>query len=202
MLFKRSLVSLNVKVLLLVEGLIFLVGLIGYFYFLHLFSGTGDPLKDASFIKEHHLIIRIWFQLIYLVFSIILIPLGLYIYHEFKNTHLLLTQVFFVLNVIWSTLLIAAGMIANVGIEVLTTNPLVSWATIKLVENALGGGNEFVSGLWLITVSYLIFLKKGYRLRLVLPFLGGIVGVITVFPGFEILGGIYGLLFIIWTLSI
>jgi len=111
-------------------------------------------------------------------------------------------------GLIWAGLVIASGMIANIGNSTVIglfsehQNQAVSlWLTIITVQEALGGGNEIVGGLWVLLLSWAA-LRAG-NLPKVLNYLGalvGLAGILTVVPAFDVLMDVFGLGQIAWYL--
>ncbi len=93
-------------------------------------------------------------------------------------------------GIIWSVLVIASGMIYNVGMETVVdstaTNPeqaATVWLAIESVFNGLGGGVEVVGGIWVILLS-MAALRSGTFARSLhyLGFVVGFAGVVSVVP--------------------
>ena len=109
-------------------------------------------------------------------------------------------------GLIWAGLVIASGMVFNIGmatvIDLYGKEPALAgevWLTIGSVQNGLGGGNEIVGGLWVLLVSWAAL--RGGGLPKPLNYLGlviGVAGLVTVVPGLEELGAIFGLGCIVW----
>ncbi|MEZ4644536.1 MAG: hypothetical protein R3E31_17685 [Chloroflexota bacterium] len=109
-------------------------------------------------------------------------------------------------GIIWAVLVIASGMIYNVGMETVAglqaSNPELAatvWLAIESVFTGLGGGVEVVGGIWvLLSVAGL---RSGHFARALhyLGFLVGAAGVISVVPAAaEISASIFGLTQIVW----
>jgi hypothetical protein len=107
---------------------------------------------------------------------------------------------------IWAGLLIAAGMILNIGSGVIVdlsradaTGAESLWLTIDTVGNGLSGGMEIVGPIWVLLVSWAA-LRSGAFPR-AMNYLGGIIGVaglFTVVPALESVGMVFGLGLIVW----
>lgn len=115
------------------------------------------------------------------------------------------------LGLIWATLVLGAGMIANVAIErVLTVFPsdpegaVEIWTVLHAVELGLGGGNEIAGGAWCLCVSL-----AGQTTRTI-PVATNAVGICTGLAGLATLappmgdtaGAIFGLGALVWFLLI
>jgi prepilin signal peptidase PulO-like enzyme (type II secretory pathway) len=97
-------------------------------------------------------------------------------------------------------------MIANIGnstvVGLFSENQdqaVLLWLTISTVQEALGGGNEIVGGLWVLLLSWVAL--RSDKLPKVLNYLGvlvGLAGILTVVPAFELLMVVFGLGQIVW----
>jgi len=110
-------------------------------------------------------------------------------------------------GIIWSVLVIASGMIYNVGMETVAAlygqspeQAATVWLAIDSVFNGLGGGVEVVGGVWVLLLS-IAGLRNGGLPRLFnyFGFVVGAAGLITVAPALSEIGGmVFGLTQIIW----
>jgi hypothetical protein len=109
-------------------------------------------------------------------------------------------------GLIWATLVIASGMVANIGAGVVTglyaDEPALAasvWLSLMIVVNGLGGGNEIVGGLWLLLVSLSVL--RSSDLPRALGYLGvvvGLAGLVTMIPLLQEAGSVFGLGMIAW----
>jgi hypothetical protein len=115
------------------------------------------------------------------------------------------------LGIVWATLVLGAGMIANVALEraahLSTADPAGAaelWTTLHAVELGLGGGNEIAGGVWILCVSLAGLI--GVTLPRPVAWLGlmtGLGGLATVVPPIgDITGAVFGLGAIAWFLAI
>jgi hypothetical protein len=169
-----------------------------------------DALKHAAFLVEHRIIMYAWHLVIYVVFGILLLVLALALDQRMKAEAPTLSQLAIILATIWATLVIAAGLVANIGTEVVTTiyatNPAQAatvWLTLALLVNGLGGGNEVVGGLWLLLVS--LAAHRAKQLPRLLNYLGIVISIAdlpTTIPPLKELGSVFGLGLIAWLLGL
>ena len=140
-----------------------------------------------------------------LVFFLVLLALAL-------NEHLkagspAIAQTATAFGLIWAGLVIASGMVANIGagvvIDLYGVDPTQAgtvWLAVDTVRNGLGGGNEIVGGLWVLLVSWAALRSGGLSRPLnylsVLVSLAGLTTVIQ--PLGEIGGAVFGLGTIVW----
>ena len=109
-------------------------------------------------------------------------------------------------GLIWAGLVIASGMIANIGnstvIELFSENQdqaVMLWLALGTVQEALGGGNEIVGGLWVLLLSWAAL--RTSKLPKALNYLGvlvGLAGILTVAPNLDVLMDVFGLGQIVW----
>jgi hypothetical protein len=107
-------------------------------------------------------------------------------------------------GLIWAALVLGAGMIANVAVEMATAHPDTAaplWHALHAVELGLGGGNEIAGGFWITVVS----LSAGHFGRGIrwVGALTGLSGVATIVPAVgDPAGAVFGLGAILWFLLI
>lgn len=167
-------------------------------------SSAGDAQKFI-FLTNNQLILSIVNLTMYVVFGLFLAVLVLALHQRMKIKAPALSQLASVFGIIWVGLVIASGMIANIGLAAvidLSTSNAEQAKTLLVVVNTivegLGGGNEVVGGLWVLLLS--IAGLKINELPKLLNYLGlfiGSVGILTIYPA-EILTEIFGLGQIIW----
>jgi hypothetical protein len=166
---------------------------------------TADDAQKFIFLTDNQAILSIVNLTMYVVFGLFLAVLVLTIYQRMKTKAPVLSQTASVFGIIWVGLVIASGMIANVGLGAVidlsaknTEQAMTLWVVINTIVEGLGGGNEVVGGLWVLLLS--IAGLKIIELPKLLNYLGlfvGSVGVLTIYPA-EILTEIFGLSQIIW----
>jgi hypothetical protein len=145
--------------------------------------------------------------LIYVVFGVVLVVLVLALHDRLKAGAPTTMQAATAFGLIWAGLVIASGMISNIGtavvVDLYSTDPnqaAATWLAINPVVEGLGGGNEVVGGIWTLLVS-LAAVRAGMLHRL-LNYFGvvvGLVGILSAVPALgEVGGGIFGLTQILW----
>ena len=169
------------------------------------FPRGGDTTQKLSFLADNQLILSVVNLIMYVVFGVFLAVLVLALYHRFKNSALVLSQLAAVFGFIWVSLVIASGMIANIGlatvIKLSVNEPehaMTLWLTINIIVEGLGGGNEVVGGLWLLLLSCAAL--KSQQFSKMLSYFGlfiGIAGILTIYPA-DVLTEIFGLGQIVW----
>ncbi|MFW2382607.1 MAG: DUF4386 family protein [Acidimicrobiales bacterium] len=185
----------------------FVVG-IGMFVSLLSDYTTGDPTpgESVAFLVDHQATLYVWNVVIFIVFGIALVPLVLVLHERLRNGSPLLGRTATAFGLIWAGLVLAAGMVTNIGIGTVAdlheTDPARAetvWTALDSVQNGLGGGNEIAGGLWVLLVSMAAL--RGAGLPTGLNYLGilcGIAGLVTVVPPLEPVGAVFGVGLIIW----
>ncbi|UGA56726.1 DUF4386 family protein [Vibrio sp. VB16] len=169
------------------------------------FPTDVNTVKQLAFLAENQGVLSIVNLIIYVLFGIILAVLVLAIHDRLKGNSPILSQIASIFGIVWVGLVIASGMIANIGLatvlEISAKDPeqaMTVWRTIYSVVEGLGGGNEVVGGLWVLLLSFAA-LKNG-ELPKMLNYFGvfiGIVGILTTYPA-EVLTEIFGISQIVW----
>lgn len=165
-----------------------------------------DPQQHAAFLADNQAVMYAWNLTIYVVFGIFLVVLALALHERLNIASPRLVQVGTAFGLIWAGLVIASGMVANVGagvvVDLYGQDPIQAgsmWLALDFVVNGLGGGNEIVGGLWVLLVSWAAL--RSARLPASLSYLGlvaGAAGIATTIPALEVLGAVFGLGLIVW----
>lgn len=169
---------------------------------------TGSPsvTESVEFVVDNQGPLFAWYLAIYIFFGVALVPLVIAMYERIRAGSLILAQTAAVFGFIWAVLVLASGMIAIIGLdtvsELSSSNPGQAeavWSSLDAVQNALGGGNEIVGGIWILLVS--VGAMRAASMPNVLNYLGmiaGIAGIVTIVPALEDVGAIFGLGLIVW----
>ncbi len=166
---------------------------------------SADDAQKFIFLSNNQVALSIVNLTMYVVFGLFLAVLVLALHQRMKNKALALSQLASVFGIIWVGLVIASGMIANVGLGAVidlsaknAEQAMALWMVINTIVESLGGGNEVVGGLWVLLLS--VAGLKVNELPKLLNCLGlfiGSVGILTIYPA-EILTEIFGLGQIVW----
>ncbi|WOH38810.1 DUF4386 family protein [Thalassotalea fonticola] len=169
------------------------------------FPVNADAMQKFAFLADNQIILSIVNLTMYVVFGIFLAILVLALYERYKNSAPVLSQIASIFGIIWVGLVIASGMIANIGlaavIELSIKDPEQAstvWLAINSVVEGLGGGNEVVGGLWVLLLS--IAALKANEFPKILNYIGiliGFTGILTIYPS-DTLTEIFGLGQIVW----
>ena len=165
-----------------------------------------DSLQHVTFLAENKALMYAWNLIIYVAFGGLLVVLAQALHERLKAGSPAVMQIATSFGLIWAGLVIASGMVANIGTAVVLgvhgKDPAQAasvWLSLNFVVNGLGGGNEIVGGLWLLLISWAGMRTGG--LPRALNYFGMVVsvsGLTTVVPALTELGSIFGLGIIVW----
>lgn len=188
----------------LCEAAIYILAFI-FFGLFWVYPISVDDAQKLVFLSNNQVILSIVNLTVYVLFGLFLAVLVLALHQRMKCKAPTLSQMASVFGIVWVGLVIASGMIANVGLSSVidlsaknTEQAMTLWLVINTVVEGLGGGNEVVGGLWVLLLSI-----TGLKINELPKFLHcfglfiGFVGIITIYPA-EILTEIFGLGQILW----
>lgn len=191
----------------ILEALIYIIAFIVYGGILIYPNAKASVAEELNFLSDNHFTLSLLNLISYVLFGILLAVLVQAIHQRLKNYSPNFSKLAYVFGIIWVGLVIASGMIANIGlnsvIEIGTDEPekaMLIWSSVSIVSEGLGGGNEIVGGIWVLLISIIAF--KGKLFSKPLIFLGivvGMAGILTIYP-LEIFTEIFGISQIFWFL--
>ncbi|WDQ98660.1 DUF4386 family protein [Devosia sp. J2-20] len=185
----------------------------GFILLLTVLAGSGygmadaDPASVVSFVINEQTLMTSWYTIIYVVNGFLVALLAVALADIFKPHAPTLSSVVQVFGALWATLVVGAGMVANVGKEVVATQyasdpegAVLMWQIFSGVENGLGGGNEIAGAVWAMVVGAAML-----RTALMPKPLGcfslviGVSGLLTLIPALnDTAGSVFGLGYIAW----
>jgi hypothetical protein len=194
----------------LTEAAIYVAGIL-YFLVVLDFANVAGPLQQVELFVANQSGLYAMNLLIYVVFGVVLVVLVLALHGRLNSSAPTMMQVATAFGLIWAGLVIASGMISNIGttvvVDLYSTDPnqaAATWLAINPVVEGLGGGNEIVGGIWTLLVS-VAALRAG-QLHRVLNYVGvvvGMAGILSAIPALgDVGGGIFGLTQIVWFLGL
>lgn len=189
---------------------------VGFGVFLGVLLPAGyfeaDPTGKVAILADNQAIASISYLTAFVVWGFLQVVLSLALYDRLKADAPAMAQMAAALGIIWAGLVIASGMVANVGIgtvvDLYNTDPARAgavWEAVETVQLGLGGGNEIVGGVWVPLVSWAAL--RAEELPRALNYLGFVIGVgglLTVVPLLEVLGAaealgfVFGVGLIVW----
>lgn len=194
----------------LIEAATYIFGMVILFAYLtpaNIGSGDADLLQKVGFLVDNSTLIYIWNLVIFVINAIFLAILAVALYKRLEIKTPVLAQLSLTFGSIWATLVLGAGMVANVGfaevVHLYETDMHAAtslWHTVHTIENGLGGGNEIAGGVWALVLGMGFLASKCFSKPLgYFSLIIGVAGLSTIFPPFSEIGGaIFGLGFIVW----
>jgi hypothetical protein len=186
--------------------LAYIIGFVGFMAVVNV-GGSADPLQEVAAIVENQGLLSILHLIVYVAWGAALVVLTLALHERLQGNKSALARTATAFGIIWAVLVIASGMIYNVGMETAVSlyarNPeqaATVWLAIESVFNGLGGGVEVVGGIWVVLLS-VAALRNGGLPRAFNTFglLVGVAGLVTVVPALGEIGGmVFGLTQIVW----
>lgn len=190
----------------LYEALAYIIGMVGFILGVNI-SEIADPLQKVTALIENQGLLTSLMLVVYVFFGVWLVVLSLALHERLDGKNSALARTASVFGLIWAVLVIASGMIYNVGIETVIaisafdpSQAATVWLAIASVFNGLGGGVEVVGGIWVLLLS-VAALRNGRLPRAfsIFGFIVGGAGVVTIVPALaEIGANLFGLTQIIW----
>lgn len=187
----------------LYAGAAYVAGMLGFGL---LVGWPDDPVQQLAVLVNNQVTLHILYLIAYQVFAIFLVVLALALYERLKDGSPSLMQTATAIGMIWATLVIASGMIFNIGMDTVVnlhgqdpTQAVTAWLVINSVCDGIGGGNEILGGLWILLISWAAL--RGGGLPRALNYLGaviGVAGILSALPGLGKVGLIFGLAQIVW----
>jgi hypothetical protein len=175
--------------------------------------GSDDPGQVVAFFAGNQAIVRIFYQIIFLVFGVSMIFLSLALHERLKAGSPARAQAVTTFGLIYAVLVIVIGTLSinnlSTVVKLYGENPAqaaTAWLTLDSVETGLGagGGETIVSALWFLLLGWAAL--RARELPRVLNYLGVVIGVAGILSvalapvALASLGlsAVYGLGLIIW----
>jgi hypothetical protein len=166
-----------------------------------------DPLDKVALFAQHLRGLQLAYLAIYVVFGFVLMVLAWALHARLSDAAPSTMRLATGVAIVWAGLLIAGGMVTNVGMEAVVElqaeDPVGSaavWIAIESVTSGMTGGDgEVLGGLWTLLVSGAAWRSR--RLPSFLNVVGaivGAVGVISLVPGLATLAAVFGLTQLVW----
>jgi len=190
----------------LYEALAYIIGFVGFIAIVNV-GGIPDPQSRVAALGEQLGVLTALYLIVYVAWGASLVVLSLALHERLQGETSALARIATAFGLIWALLVIASGMIYNVGMQAVValseTAPeqaATVWLAVEVVFEGLGGGVEVVGGIWVLLLS-VVGLRDGLLSR---PFslfclLVGASGVLSVIPALsEITASVFGLTQIVW----
>lgn len=180
-------------------------GIFGFYGAVWHYPAQGDVTQKIAFLAEHQQALMVSNLVGYVLFGTLLAVLVTGIHRALKSQQESLSQVAAVFGFAWVVLVMASGMIANIGLaqmlKLSATQPdqaWTMWITLTTVVEGLGGGNEVVGGLWVLLVSVAAWKANLFPSWInALGVVVGSLGIATMIPA-SVLTELFGVTQIVW----
>jgi len=190
----------------LYEGIAYIIGML-FFLLLLDYTGITDPVTKIALFIENQTIIYVLNLIIYVFFGVFMVILSLALFDRLKEGSQMLVQIATAFGLIWAAIVIASGMVFNLGMDTViglyaqnTEQAGTVWLAIESVADGIGGGNEIVGGIWILLISIAALQVKKFPKALnIIGLIVGISGILSTIPPLgEVAGMIFGMIQIIW----
>lgn len=188
-------------------GVAYVVGMVG---FLFVVGWPDDPARQVGVLVNNQVSLHVLYLIVYQVWAVFLVVLALALYERLKAHSPAVVRTATAVGMIWATVVIASGMIFNIGMNDVVglydeapARATTVWVVVGSVSNALGGGNEILGGLWVLLISWAASWAGG--LPKALNYLGiavGAAGILSALPGLGQAGLVFGLAQIVWFVGV
>ncbi len=191
----------------LYEAAAFLFAMVGFLLVLDTL-GVVDPVQKVALLVDNYAFLYILYLIAYVIWGLVMVVLTLALYERLKAGSPAMMQTATAIGLIWACVVIASGMVTNIGmatvIDLYGTDPaqaVTVWLAVDSVAQGLGGaGGEILGSTWVLLVSWAAL--RGGGLPRALNYFGvaiSVAGILSVVPAlFGVLGIIFGLGKIVW----
>ena len=189
----------------LYSGIIYVLGMLGYLLVLD-YGNVVDPIQKVALLADNQTFTYLLTLFVYVLFGPFMVVLALALYDRLKTKYSAIMQVATAIGLIWACVVLASGMIFNIGMDNVVdlygkdpAHATTVWLVIESVCDGIGGGNEILGGLWVLLISWVALQAGG--LPKALNYLGiviGVAGILSALPGLGEVGLIFGLVQIVW----
>ncbi len=166
-----------------------------------------DTAAVVAFIHARPGVLILWNTTIYIANALALAVLVVALSAKLRPFSVAWASVAHAIGLIWATLVLGAGMIANVAVEqagrIYPENPDAAaslWSVLHSVELGLGGGNEIAGAVWILCASVASMRHRALPVSVSLVGLStGVGGLATLVPPIgDLSGAVFGLGAILW----
>jgi hypothetical protein len=189
----------------LIQAATYLVG-VALMFIVPGFAEDVEPIQKLAFLADHQAILYTASLFVYVVAGVFLVVLALALYDRLKAGSPALARTTTAFGFIWAGMVIAAGMVFNIGLGTVVglygqdpAQAATVWLAINSVHQGLEGGNVILGSLWTLLASWAALRAQG--LPRALNYLGlviGVAGLLSVVPALEALTFVLGLGGIAW----
>ncbi len=189
----------------ILEAFIYITAFIFYGGIIVFPNANASANEKLNFLTNNYNTLSVLNFITYVLFGILLAILVVAIHQRLKTFNPVFSKLTFSFGILWVGLVIACGMITNIGLHHVVTsnastpeNTMLIWSSVSIITEGLGGGNEIVGGIWVLLIS--VFTLKNDIFSKPLNILGcivGLSGILSVYP-LDIFTEIFGVSQIVW----
>ena len=165
-------------------------------------TASWTAAQKLSYTLEHGALNQFW-ALLYYASGIALVALTAGLHQRLLSSAPVLMPLTTPFGYIWAGFLMASGMVSQIGFAAVARlhgesadQALSVWTTVKVVQDAFGGGVELLGGVWVLLLSVAIL--RFSRPLAILGIIVGVAGVLTVIPQLGLMKAVFGLSQIVW----
>lgn len=169
---------------------------------------NDGPDQRYRVLSQFSTLMQLWYFLVYIVFGCSVLALSITLLKTKNREHNALQQCTMLASYLWACYILASGLIAILSIEFLFSghfelaeNTLALWRDIYAIQMGLGEGAEWVGAIWVVLINTCILKAKKLNSKLVyFGYFISVFGFLTLFPQWQPIGAVFGLLQIVWFL--
>ncbi len=175
------------------------------------YPSVSDPLDKIALFARHLRGLQLAYLAIYVVFGVLLTVLAWTLHAHLRTATPNMMRVATSLAIVWAGVLIAGGMVMNLGMETVValqahdpTGAVHVWLAVETVTSGITGGHgELIGGLWTLLVSVAAWRARAFPgAVVVVGTLGGAAGVLSTVPGLTGLVAAFGVAQLVWFVSV
>jgi hypothetical protein len=171
------------------------------------YPSVVDPLDKIALFARHLRGLQLTYLAIYVVFGFVLMVLAWSLHGRLRAAAPATMRLATGVALVWAGLLVAGGMVTNVGMETVValhaadpSQAVTVWLTIETVTAGMTGGNgEVLGGLWTLLVSIAAWRGRSLPVTLiVVGMVAGVAGLASALPGLTPLVAAFGVTQLVW----
>ena len=177
-----------------------------YFLLVVDYQGAAEPMRKTALLLANRGSMYAMELVVYLLFGLFLVVLAMALKERLSPGAEALMAVATPIGLIWAGLLIASGMVFNMGIAPVAglyatdqAQAAALWSAIDAVSSGLSGNGEIVGGAWMLLVSLAALKTRGLpKASCYLGLAVAAIGILAVIPLLKDLASVFGLGQIVW----